>query len=276
MKIITHAGIAHADEVLAIAVLMAALECRNAVIERRPPSDNELAQTNCAVVDVGGDHDEELMNFDHHQSYGGGECAFSLVMNWLARKFPGLQAWRQALKWSTALDIWDTKGPTAFAESLQVDSRVVFQSQFAPFGQLIPQMFSKDPNSQWTKELLFRMGRQLLHQVESYGASIAAMEGKFNTRTVKGLLVTEIDAEVDGGSISPINEWIAERYPAAAVSITRNPRGGISLLRRLDHPRVDFTLAEGLPGVMFTHKRGFLAVVEDHQYVDNVLQACIK
>lgn len=47
-----------------------------------------------------------------------------------------------------------------------------------------------------------------------------------------------------------------------AITITRDDRGdGYSLFRRNDRPRVDFSRIEGLEGVVFAHKGGFVAKV---------------
>lgn len=66
MKIITHDGMFHADEIFAIALLHQVLgECP--VERKRNISAEELQDPDIWVLDVGRTHDAELHNFDHHQ-----------------------------------------------------------------------------------------------------------------------------------------------------------------------------------------------------------------
>ena len=86
MKIITHAGHAHLDDLMACAIALtdrtwgvlesgraatveAALAdaCEGVVIERRDPTEDELANPRVLVLDVGGHYRPDLGNFDHHQ-----------------------------------------------------------------------------------------------------------------------------------------------------------------------------------------------------------------
>ncbi len=64
-KILTHNGVFHADEVTAVAILLAIPEFRNAQIVRT--RDAKVFATADVVVDVGGKFDEKTMRYDHHQ-----------------------------------------------------------------------------------------------------------------------------------------------------------------------------------------------------------------
>jgi uncharacterized UPF0160 family protein len=82
MKVITHFGVFHADEVAAIAALSLLFPNLQVVRTRDPLQINE----GDLVVDVGGIYDPELNRFDHHQKGGAGErqngvpyAAFGLV-----------------------------------------------------------------------------------------------------------------------------------------------------------------------------------------------------
>ncbi|RYD47768.1 MAG: hypothetical protein EOP83_27525, partial [Verrucomicrobiaceae bacterium] len=63
-RIVTHPGGAHKDELLACSLLAAV---HGVEILRREPTEADLADPATAVVDVGGQHDPALNNFDHHQ-----------------------------------------------------------------------------------------------------------------------------------------------------------------------------------------------------------------
>ncbi len=70
MKIITHSGKFHADEVFAIATLI--LAHKEESIEVVRTRDPEIIKTGDIVVDVGGEYDPAKGKFDHHQSEGAG------------------------------------------------------------------------------------------------------------------------------------------------------------------------------------------------------------
>jgi len=63
-QIITHPGSAHKDDFLACSVLV---HLHEVPILRREPTEEDLNDPGICVVDVGGRHEPELKNFDHHQ-----------------------------------------------------------------------------------------------------------------------------------------------------------------------------------------------------------------
>ena len=77
--IVTHPGGAHKDDFLACSLLA---HLHGVPIERRDPTDDELADVATCVVDVGGVHDAATNNFDHHQFPRDAPplCALSLVL----------------------------------------------------------------------------------------------------------------------------------------------------------------------------------------------------
>lgn len=95
-KVIVHPGVFHADDVCAVAWLLIA--GHDFPVERRNPTDIELADPTVMVVDVGGQYDPELLNFDHHQKGGAGcrwdtdvpYAAFGLVYDYLQPKDPAV------------------------------------------------------------------------------------------------------------------------------------------------------------------------------------------
>lgn len=68
-KIVTHSGHFHADELLAVAVLL--LKYPEAEVIRS--RDNTIIQSANIVVDVGGVYDSDKNLFDHHQPEGAGK-----------------------------------------------------------------------------------------------------------------------------------------------------------------------------------------------------------
>ena len=66
-KIITHNGIFHADDVMAVALLHEFIRPTIPVERTRNISADEFANPDIWIVDVGGKFDKELNNYDHHQ-----------------------------------------------------------------------------------------------------------------------------------------------------------------------------------------------------------------
>ena len=66
--IITHPGTAHFDDFFAISLVLAINNDVIYTIERRHPTEEELANPEIWVIDVGKKLEPDLKNFDHHQS----------------------------------------------------------------------------------------------------------------------------------------------------------------------------------------------------------------
>ena len=120
--ILTHPGGAHKDDLLAVCVCIAKY---GAPVVRRKPTQEELDDPSVVVVDVGGLHNPERMNFDHHHFARDHRpiCALSLVLQHLklyedAQKFCD---WLEPAEW------FDSRGPKKTAEMLGVPRRAVSQ-----------------------------------------------------------------------------------------------------------------------------------------------------
>ncbi|VAW13233.1 hypothetical protein MNBD_BACTEROID05-267 [hydrothermal vent metagenome] len=73
VKIITHSGNFHTDDVFAVSVLVLLLNKRNEEYEIIRTRDPEVMKTGDFIVDVGGEYDQHNNRFDHHQKGGAGE-----------------------------------------------------------------------------------------------------------------------------------------------------------------------------------------------------------
>ena len=86
IKVATHAGIFHADEVTAIALLRVSME-NEVIVDRLPHQVSEYALSEYdLVVDLGRVHDSKGGRFDHHQTSpaeGESRAAAGLVWSWL-------------------------------------------------------------------------------------------------------------------------------------------------------------------------------------------------
>lgn len=100
MKIVTHDGNYHADEVFATAILLS-IYPQAEVIRTR---DEETIQKADIVIDVGYEYDHEKKRYDHHQAQGAGErengipySACGLVWKHYAEQLAGSKETAQAI-----------------------------------------------------------------------------------------------------------------------------------------------------------------------------------
>ena len=102
--IVTHPGGAHKDDFLACCLLAHLHGIPN---QRREPTDDDLADRSICVVDVGGVHDPEHNNFDHHQFARDAPplCALSLVLQSIGLYEDALSfcAWLRPAEWLDTL-----------------------------------------------------------------------------------------------------------------------------------------------------------------------------
>ncbi len=73
LKLVTHDGPFHADDIFATAVLSMLFEKRGDKFEIIRSRDPKVSETGDYVYDVGGVYDEEKNRFDHHQVGGAGD-----------------------------------------------------------------------------------------------------------------------------------------------------------------------------------------------------------
>ena len=122
--IITHPGSAHFDDLTAVSLVLASCQLQRFRIERREPSSAELDDPGIWVIDTGGRHEPEKLNFDHHQSL---ECpsAYVLVADYL-----GLLDTLSIMPWWDFKDYVDRFGAARASEIFNAgDDRVNPESE---------------------------------------------------------------------------------------------------------------------------------------------------
>lgn len=253
-KIITHPGGAHRDDLLSVAIALAHYGC--VPVFRRDPTQEELEDADVLVLDCGGRHEPERLNFDHHQlpRDAAAECALSLFVRHigLEEQFK-LQTW-----WETTKTL-DAKGPFMAAKALRLDA--LPEELMSPVESAILSAFgSANELSEMDRMALAGMGRQLLADVDEYAKAYSRVRELVRVVEVNGLdcfLGTEILTPMLAGALSRFRDLEA---PQVAVSIMKSDRAGESwvLYRYDDHPRVDFSRLGG-DQVVFAHKGGFIA-----------------
>ncbi|MCH7224993.1 MYG1 family protein [Haloferula sp. A504] len=260
-QILTHPGGAHKDELLACAVLAAAHGCG---IVRREPSDGDLADPGVAVVDVGGEHEPERSNFDHHQFGPDHEpvCALSLVLQHLgiyddARRF---------CDWLETTERLDVTGPRETSAWLGIEPDVLGRLNSPVDITLLRRFASVDrvEPGEALYEILRWVGADLLEYLKSLRERLEYVgehAGMWEVADLNVLFMPRTDPlppEPSAGLGRHLEAIGMEEATSGLVyPDRRGPGYGLSRFR--DDPRFDFTRIEGEPDVHFAHARGFVA-----------------
>jgi hypothetical protein len=260
MKIITHPGSAHFDDVCAVALLKATI-AENAEVERREPTKAEIEDEFTFCVDIGGEHNEERNNFDHHQ-YQGGLSAFRLVAQFLGIDALACKifAW-----WETASKL-DTLGPFNMAREMGTSGENIFKL-YNPITKYWIERFEKNPGSYWVEEF----GKYLINEIQEIDARLQLLRKESYIEEINGLKILFSRIEEKPHLAIPIYT----KEVGANITITpaeREPWGWVCY-RVDDHPRVDFTrvhtfqdqlgVVAGDVRIGFIHQNGFMCVTTD-------------
>jgi hypothetical protein len=261
-SIITHPGGAHKDDFLACALLLTQAPV---TIERRDPSDQDLADAGVAVVDIGHLHEPERRNFDHHQFEREEKpsCALSLVLQSM-----GLyQDAREFCDWLEVAEWFDCRGPKETGEWLGVDREAMAKLN-SPIDITLLRRFAgqnehKPGEPIW--ELMRMIGQDLVDYITGLRERLDFIAAHVEVWDLRdGLQViylprTEPLPEEPSAGLSRYieQEGLADSVIAMVYPDRRSE--GYGMRRCNDDPRLDFTRIESEPGVHFAHKQGFIA-----------------
>mgnify|MGYP001029984571 CR=1 FL=1 len=257
--ILTHPGSAHKDDFLACSILTAEFSLP---IVRRDPTEEELKDPEVFVVDVGGAHDPDLLNFDHHQFPADHppSCSLSLVFQYLG-------VYEDAVKfcpWMKTAEWLDARGARQTAEWLEVDPFVVAQLS-SPIDFSLLRYFAEEEelgtdHPIW--QIMSRIGGDLLKYLRSLRENLDALQGCVEFWQIKGLEIgflsrdQDLDSEVSGA----LGMFMREQDREISGIISPDQRGeGYGLKRFDDDLRLDFTRIGEEDDVHFAHKQGFIA-----------------
>lgn len=270
MKIVTHAGQCHADDLMAVALIC--------IKERVDPRSIEILRINDGkaedfpdadfIVDVGKQYDPEKKWFDHHQfpKDHAPECAFTLVA---AHYGIG----RNDLNWIERLAYLDSKGPWEFYKNQlgrkarnrkEIDNFLGTCDVFSWFCRIANTTY-KDPDAfvvglelaiRWLKSELdyipnrkdnFKYAMSNLKIVDMGSFKIA----HFNQKESKG--------------INDVCDDISSKDPTIIIQSCPDNRGsGFAAWRLNDCRRVDFSPLKGETGCVFAHVQGFCVKWENN------------
>ena len=272
MKIITHAGKAHLDDLMACAIAIAHLriweDVTNIEIERRDPTDAELEDRAITILDVGGRYEPTNGNFDHHQlPRGSKDSAMTLLAANLGlpngtsiteynpgdAKFPvdSMASFLEdAFPWFRRRAELDSCGPFATAKSAGVDWSVV-ESFLGPFEDIVLSEFEKDPVTVASK-----LADTIVSKWKAYSNVVPCVDydrpwwGDGDFTIADFTKANPEDVEVCSDMIT--------KHVHGVVIFHDNRGDGLTLLRLQDDPRIDFTKVKDDEEIAFCHNGGFI------------------
>ncbi len=264
-RIITHPGSAHKDELLACALLLTE---ENAPIFRRDPTPEDLEDPSICVVDVGGVHNPEKNNYDHHQFAKGQSptCSISLVLEAL-----GLyQDAREFLDWIEPAEWFDCRGPNVTANFLGTDRQTLAKLN-SPIDGALLRAFGKvetlaEGDFLW--ETLKLVGEDIVGFLRGLRTQLQYLSKQSEIWRVDApngpfdvLYLPRSEAQLEDPTLG-LGRYIESLDSAETIAATIYPdrrSEGYGLSRFRDDPRFDFTRIDNENDVHFTHASGFLA-----------------
>ena len=269
-RIVTHNGKAHRDEYLACCVILyhEYRQGRLCFIERRMVGDTDLGCKDTWVVDAGGHWDPDYRNFDHHQDDASlqGLCAVDLVLLHILGK-TAYDTFRAVNPWMRVTATHDTLGASAAASLLGVDVKG-YISTWSPIEKATLAHFGETQVVHIESPMICGMretGRMILTEAEELSVGIPdALNGAAPPFEHVGLRIWDIrhvDCGDDTVSMALVNQAASSR--GADVVLGKNSRtGGWGIYREAwATDKLDLSRLRDMPGVKFTHKNGFYAVV---------------
>jgi len=266
--IVTHPGGAHKDDFLACCLLA---HLHGVPIQRRDPTDDDLANVATCVVDVGGVHDAELNNFDHHQFPRDAPplCALSLVLQNIGIYGDALSfcAWLRPAEWL------DTLGPNETAKLMGIP-RAAFSDLNSPIDTTLVNRFASQteltPDNP-IYQVMCMVGEDIVNYVRSLRERLEFLKQHCQWWTIEtdgdsiqALFLEQNDVIANDPSFG-LYAFIAEEEQEDQVHALVYPdrRGsGYGLTRYEDCQRLNFSMIENQGDVRFAHKRGFVAKVD--------------
>ena len=266
--IVTHPGGAHKDDFLACCLLA---HLHGIPIQRREPTDDDLADRSICVVDVGGVHDPEHNNFDHHQFARDAPplCALSLVLQSIGLYEDALSfcAWLRPAEWL------DTLGPNETANLMGIP-RTALSELNSPLDTTLLNRFAKHNELRPDNPIysvMCMVGEDIVNYLRSLRERLNYLKEHAQYWTIEtddapiqALYLEKSDVISDDPSfgIYAFIESEGKEDEIQALVYPDRSGDGFGLTRYNDSQRLDFSQIESHDEVRFAHKRGFVAKVD--------------
>ena len=258
--IITHPGSAHFDEVTAVSLILAVYTDTEFRIERREPVQAELDNQDVWVVDIGGRHEPEKRNFDHHQDTN---CPAAFV---LVAKYLGLLETMSVMPWWNFKDSVDRFGSGKSSIKYHAGDDLV----------------NRNPVEIWLKASFAADPEASLHLLKAFGAHIIEDARMLKSqidfwKTSSKLLIAGVPTIIgETRESAGLEEFrrLDENPPDIVISQERRDKGW--RLFRYEGTPVDFSLISDCPEIAFAHKSGFMAKTKERLGIDDLIALVSK
>lgn len=256
--IITHPGKAHFDEFLALSLILASYPDTEFEIFRKEPEESDLDNPDVWVVDVGGRHDPDMKNFDHHQDLSI-LSSFCIVGDYL-----GISETMSIMPWWDFKEKMDRLGPIRLSKMMGVED---LEPAYSPLESWMIKWFEDDPNA--VSQIMRKFGTEIVNDAKALKHSLDFWHS-CERKIIKG---KEVIIGLTDDSTGMDAYWKMIDGRKAAACITWDSRGnGWKLYRFGDFPGVDFSKIENNPAVKFAHKGGFVAKTFEKISLEEVLE----
>jgi hypothetical protein len=257
--IVTHGGRIHLDDFLSVALALQYLgrekvESGEIFIERRVPSEKELASSEVLVFDTGMLHEPEKMNFDHHALSVTG-ASFKLFLE-------ALGVWERftlAHVWAERAVVMDCLGPRSWAQKVSIPEEVLFQ-MLSPLEAAVFSSERDSFSSPVMLGLLDLVGKHCISMMTEMDDLLCELEkARHDIVTPNGVHGFVFEGSTRSRTFPAASKCLAERT-GCEFCVTPDDRGeGWSLYRFGVSSRLDLKRLEGRSEIQFTHVGGFLA-----------------
>lgn len=267
--IITHAGSAHRDEVLACAVICYLQQIERILrVEEVTPEVLEKFQP-AFVVDIGGKYDVQGQPvwLDHHQMpREQATSAFDLTVKYLAEQQaqPGIHAYLSRPGGIIEqVSILDHQGPMVYAAKYGIDPKKGFCQLLGPIESAVIRAFEGNgaitDKSGLGLNALRSIGMMVWEAAADMLSQLDVVRRKAEIEN-DVMIVLDGDQNFDPDATRQIRDEIVAKGTAINVLVTKDNRGmGLTLYRFDDYPGINFSKIEKEPEVHFAHRGGFIA-----------------
>lgn len=248
--------------------------CEGVVIERRDPTEDELADPHVLVLDVGGRYEPENGDFDHHQfPRGTKESAMSLFaasiglpnggFDGTAEYVPGSPEYPgdslasflgDAYPWFRTRVVLDACGPFQAAREAGMEWGTV-ERFLGPLEGIVLGMFeSAEPEAR--VDIVKPLAEMILRRHAAWERVVASVRYDRPWWGDGDFTIADF-TKADPADAEACSDMFTKRVNGVAVF--HDDRGeGLALLRLKDDPRIDFTRVKNDPEVAFCHNGGFI------------------
>lgn len=272
MRIYTHNGKAHADEMYACGLLILAMAQRRGIPSEkmdveicRLASPDLLPKTELGkaefIVDIGGIYDADRNRFDHHQKGLEKDCTATLVARHFFPSFSKNRRWREALE---RILILDTQGPSGLESAYGIPT--IETGKFTFVEEIMVQLFEVKPT--YVALFMAQLLEVCISALEQRDIAMKWLleESEHQISFEKGVAVLDIpkDYVAEGIPVRAINSAQASLIQDKGIHVVygwdvRNPGCRMLFRTRQGEGVVDFTRCTPEDPV-FCHTGGFLLV----------------